>query len=391
MSVSEKMKAIADAIREYTNKPDKLTLDEMPNEIHVAAGQAYQDGIRGGTAEGIEQGKKEAYDEFWDIYQRKGDIYSAQYMFAFMGWDDTTFKPKYSMHYINNASNMFNTCGVTNLRAKLESLGITFKFGDSKAFQNMLAYSEITHFIDIDTRKATSLNGIFYYAQNLIDAGEITLKEDGSQTFTSAFGGCNKLENIMIGAPRKGETCSELITVPFNEAFEWIDEDDRTYANLKPEWLDAYAEYITASDSELYPGYLQTYICFETGEHYVAERYIEDIEGGYGFRVPRWWIPKDETQNVSFYLCKNEEDAFTRESIGNNIDFKSCPLSCRSISCIVSALSSTASGKTLTLKKSAVENAFGIDADGYSDDMYWFVLVADKSNEYDGNWTISLV
>ena len=44
--------------------------------------------------------------------------------------------------------------------------------------------------------------------------------------------------------------------------------------------------------------------------------------------------------------------------IGNDINFSACPLSRESMESVISALSDTASGKTVTFKKSAKENAF---------------------------------
>ena len=64
--------------------------------------------------------------------------------------------------------------------------------------------------------------------------------------------------------------------------------------------------------------------------------------------------------------------------IGSSIDFKSCPLTKASITSIINALSSSTSGQTCTLKKTAKEAAFTADE--------WATLIATKSN-----WTFSLV
>ena len=77
------------------------------------------------------------------------------------------------------------------------------------------------------------------------------------------------------------------------------------------------------------------------------------------------------------YFPEIEEVAF-EGIIGQDIDFQSCPLNKASILSIVEHLSTTASGKTLTLKQTAVNNAFTTQE--------WNTLIAPKSN-----WTISLV
>lgn len=66
--------------------------------------------------------------------------------------------------------------------------------------------------------------------------------------------------------------------------------------------------------------------------------------------------------NDWFYRCEKLRDVTFEGVIGNNIDFQySTLLSKASIKNIIGCLSDTASGKTLTLSKTAVENAF---ADG---------------------------
>ena len=149
-----------------------------------------------GNTQGIEVGKKAEYDRFWDSYQKKGEVYSAQYMYAQTGWNDETFKPKYSQKYINGAGNMFNSSGITDLKGILESRGLIFDFKNCTNFLNFLGYSKLTRVPLISTVKAANLNSFAYSAQNLISIDEIILKNDGSQTFTDAFRSCKALEEI---------------------------------------------------------------------------------------------------------------------------------------------------------------------------------------------------
>jgi hypothetical protein len=64
--------------------------------------------------------------------------------------------------------------------------------------------------------------------------------------------------------------------------------------------------------------------------------------------------------------------------IAANIDLRWSPLTKASITSVISALSSTTNGLTVTFKKSAKEAAFTADE--------WAALIADKTN-----WTFSLV
>ena len=80
--------------------------------------------------------------------------------------------------------------------------------------------------------------------------------------------------------------------------------------------------------------------------------------------------------------------------IGNDISFSDCTLLTKtSISSIVNALKTDATGKTLTLSKVAVDKAFETEVDlndGSASDE-WIETIRDKSNKYDGLWTISLI
>ena len=71
--------------------------------------------------------------------------------------------------------------------------------------------------------------------------------------------------------------------------------------------------------------------------------------------------------------------------IAKNVDFKDCPLSKESTLSIFSALSPTAEGMTVIFKKTAVNNAFGINVDDtttYTDE--WKSLTESKKN-----WSIA--
>lgn len=101
-------------------------------------------------------------------------------------------------------------------------------------------------------------------------------------------------------------------------------------------------------------------------------------------------ISDDGSCNVgnSFDGCSKLKDITFAGTIGKSINFQWSPLSADSIRSIVEALSETATGQTLTLKKSAVDTAFE-DGDGLgngSESSEWGDLISSKEN-----WTISLV
>lgn len=144
-----------------------------------------------------EAGQKSEYDAFWDAYQKNGIVYSASYMYANEGWNDDTFKPKHSQASMNNCTNMFNTCGVTDLQAILDRQGVVFDFSKCKEFGNTFSYSKLTRVGVINTTSANVLNNVFNSSKNLHTIGKLILKNDGSQVFNNnVFNNCTALKEI---------------------------------------------------------------------------------------------------------------------------------------------------------------------------------------------------
>ena len=96
--------------------------------------------------------------------------------------------------------------------------------------------------------------------------------------------------------------------------------------------------------------------------------------------------------NVVFRVPKLE-DITVEGTVASDISFQYCTrLTKESITSIINALGDEkiVTGKTLTLSKTAVNTAFGINIDDnttWSDE--WVNLIKDRSNAYGGNWTIS--
>lgn len=100
-------------------------------------------------------------------------------------------------------------------------------------------------------------------------------------------------------------------------------------------------------------------------------------------------LKNDGTQSFNFGMCNFLESIKITGIIGQNINFGDCPLLKDSIISVINALSTTASKKTVTFKKTAINNAFGIDVDDettYPEGSEFYVLRNSKSN-----WTFSFV
>lgn len=99
-------------------------------------------------------------------------------------------------------------------------------------------------------------------------------------------------------------------------------------------------------------------------------------------------VNENTTFSGTFNRCDNLTDFSVVGAIGKSIDLKHSPLSYDSLYSIIEALSETATGQTLTLKKSAVDTAFE-NGEGFADgseSSEWGDLISTKEN-----WTISLV
>ena len=75
--------------------------------------------------QGYADGKRDEHDTFWDAYQEGGNRENYNNAFQQLGWNDTTFKPKYSI-LPTACNNIFNECRVSNIKQTLIDCGVTF-------------------------------------------------------------------------------------------------------------------------------------------------------------------------------------------------------------------------------------------------------------------------
>lgn len=249
---------IASSIRSKTLGTELIDPENMDNAIN----QVY------------EAGKIPAYENCWEAIQKGGTL--TDFTHAYENYyNDENFRPIYDISP-TNASYMFQSTNITDLKGILERQGVTLDYSNCTNFQSMCMGAKITRFPVLSAVSAFALVYVFGYCGDLISIDAIVLKDDGSTTFNNTFVGCFKLEEIY------------------------------------------------------------------------------SITG----------------------------------IIGNNIDLQYSPLSHDTIARIISHLSDTATSKTLTLSKAAVNKAFetGASSNDGSTSPEWLALVATKQN-----WTISLV
>lgn len=191
MSVQQvKFKEIADAIREKTNGTDKI----KPSEFAGKVDEVYE----AGKAKGIEEGKKSEYDRFWEDTLKNMGL--GDFAFAGPTWTDESFNPpRGTVIQPSRAVYMFACARITDLVALCEEKEITIDFSKSTSFMDTFygAYgANFTRIGVVNTTSSNSLNQTFYGQLKLHTIVKIILRDDGSQTFPSAFNNCSALENV---------------------------------------------------------------------------------------------------------------------------------------------------------------------------------------------------
>lgn len=150
-------------------------------------------------------GSQMEYDKFWDNYQNKGR--RRNYNFAFYGscWNDIIFRPKYDI-IIGDDGNvltqMFVGSHITNLVDILKACGVKI---DCSAYHGsntvaLFTSSTITHIPELDLTGAyNGIGNCFSLCKNLQSIEKIILKNDGSQTISSAaFQECTALKRLLF-------------------------------------------------------------------------------------------------------------------------------------------------------------------------------------------------
>lgn len=145
----------------------------------------------------FDNGRQAEYNEFWDKYQNFGGRDDYSMAFGGVGWNNKTFRPKYDIIGYN-FSNIFNGCGITNLKECLNSCGIIFDTTAATVASNVFSNSSITDVPSIyDVASSTTLNW-FYSAANVKNVEKYVFKKDGSQAWGNTFQFANSLQNIVF-------------------------------------------------------------------------------------------------------------------------------------------------------------------------------------------------
>ena len=153
--------------------------------ISIASAQAEVYGA------GRAKGKKEEYDTVWDTIQNSGKRTNYQGAFAGIGWNKTTFKPKYPISPTGSIERMFWGSGDVDLTA------CSLDTSRATTFAYMFQNSAVTYIPAIDLSGATSTSYAFASAQQLSAIDKMKVSENTAFT-TTTFTSCRSLSKLIV-------------------------------------------------------------------------------------------------------------------------------------------------------------------------------------------------
>lgn len=178
-------KAIGDTIRAQRGTEELFLPEQMSEQISDAC------------VEKFEAGKNQEWSDFWDEFQQKGTRTAYNYAFARPVWNDKTFKPKYNIVPTGSPTSMFYQANVTNLKTRLEEMGVTLDTSQVTNSSTMF-YEMRTECLPVIDLTGCDVLTTAFIGSYIPTIEKLILREDGSQTFTQTFQNAILLENIVI-------------------------------------------------------------------------------------------------------------------------------------------------------------------------------------------------
>ena len=176
---------IAEKIRYHNENTEKITPEEIPDRIDLMAETK------------VTQGKKDAYDAFWDGFQKQGartDYYAS---FAGAGWTKETFLPKHDIKPSGSAYGLFQKSRISgDLVGIAQKQGIVIDFSKATNLQYAFSNTSFSRLGLIDASKSDSLIRGFELSSSLKIIDKIVLSSNGNTGLSNAFNDCSSLEEI---------------------------------------------------------------------------------------------------------------------------------------------------------------------------------------------------
>lgn len=189
---------INQAISDFKNIKDKI----VECGVEIADGTPTSEYARK-VSDVFEYGKSQGgdgdgyYDTFWDAFQQNGERYSYSFAFA-QGWNDESFCPKYDM-IVRSCNGMFQQSGITDLKGRLNELGITLDVSQSTTLLQMFQNAGVKHAPAIDGSNAASLSYTFgSNPRSAIETIEKLILSNKLTNVGNAFLNAEKLTHVIF-------------------------------------------------------------------------------------------------------------------------------------------------------------------------------------------------
>lgn len=206
------IKGIADKLRSFLNTDELINPQDFEDKITEVNSVSYERGYSDGGYIGYQQAKHEAYDTFWDTFQKNGNRTEYEYAFAWGGWTNEIFMPKYDITVeLRNSGNMFAYSGITgSLKTILNNNGVTLTFsnasGGSYGARYIFVGTKFTELPVIDVSQAKgnqAMQSLFSLSTLVQSIEQLVLPDNCTGYGTETFNRCYALENIDFGGTIK--------------------------------------------------------------------------------------------------------------------------------------------------------------------------------------------
>lgn len=187
------IKATTDAIREKTGSEDPI-----PWNKETGLADAVPAVYEAGEAAGVEVGKQEAYDAFWDVYQNNGERSVYPYAFAY-SWDDSIFKPKYDIVLgsgKSDADNIFVYSAISDIVGLLNQCGVVFDSSNAVQLSSCFRTCSSVSIPPLDMTNCKTTLMTCYDCFSVTKIEVINVQPDC--TFDRTFSYCTRLVDFLI-------------------------------------------------------------------------------------------------------------------------------------------------------------------------------------------------
>lgn len=142
---------------------------------------------------GLAAGKQAEHDRFWNENQENGK--RTNYAYGYLrAWTDAMFYPKYDM-MPTDASFMFQYTKITDLKDKLELLGVKLDLSECTAMTQMFQGAAITHVPELNMRKVTTCGYAFGTKSRIVTIDKI-ISSETTVFNVSAFNQAENLQHV---------------------------------------------------------------------------------------------------------------------------------------------------------------------------------------------------